>query len=371
MSAVIRIIFFIGFLACPAAAQEDDEPIIIEEDLDGPTGLDGTIRLSSGEVLRGKISLPGEKRIRMYDLRLRRTFYLKLQEIAAIRTLVESEGMEDAWTFEEEGFRRKVQLGYKYPLRNYLQEFELSGGNLVVGHIIATPVYLNDGKKEHRFKLLRQEKGKRGQTISDLVYPESIEFTGEKAPRRAFASLAGTVPGLNAAAVVERKTLRGAAGKVQPSGSFRIEGLLPGPYLAFLRVGNTVKIGLPRELHLTPVERKAVEKRLQSLEEFFDQKRMVLLSGSRERLWLLVELTRSGGTTLSDETGKSYRFRRWEVWILRARGREESGEPWHIESRVFLDRMVVPSRERIPPCTYQADEGLEKLILNPGENRLR
>ncbi len=347
-----------------------EEPIIIEEEIDDSPGLEGTLRLSGGKIFEGKISLPEGKKIRVYDLQARRAFYLELPRIAAIRTLIEYEGMEDAWAFEEEGFRRKVKLGYQYPLRNYLQEFELREGNLIVGHILAATIYLDDGTKEHRFKLLRQEKGTQGQKFSDLVYVESIEFTGEKVPRQSFAALSGEISGLKAVAAVDWQSLRGAAGKVQSSGSFKITGLIPGRYSIFLRLGDEVKIGLPGELKLSAAERAAVEKRVASIEEFFDQKRMVLLSGDRKRLKILMELTRSGGTTLADESGRSYRFRRWEIWVLRADGGGESGDPWHIESRIYLDRIVVPSRETIPPCSYRVDAKLQEVNLRPGENSI-
>jgi len=203
----------------------------------------------------------------------------------------------------------------------------------------------------------------------------SVQIAGEKPPRAEPGILAGEVPGLEAAAAVDLGSLKGAvagdAGKAgEGKGSFRIEGLLPGRHAVFLRTGSILRAGLPARLALTATERTAAEKRIASVEEFFDRKRPLLLGGDRRRLWALLELTRSDGTTLTDEKGASFRFRRWEAWVLRADGKGESGEPWRIESRIFIDRAVVPSGGKLPEIAAELDPRLAEVEVRPGVNAL-
>jgi len=357
-----------------------EEPLI-EEDSERPAGVEGTVRLSDGTVLRGRVSLPEGSKLRIFDARLQRPFYLEIAQIAAIRTIVEREGMEEAWTFEEEGFRKTLMLGWKYPLRNYGQEVELRGGNLVVGHVYAATVWLSDGKTERRLRLPRQDKGGRGQTLSDLIFVQSIDLAGGESAPREFAAISGRVEGLLAAAAIDLAMLRSVPAERPPKADsaggtksgppgLRIGGLLPGRHSLFLRTEGEVRIGFPASLDLKPAERASVEKRVASIEEFFDEKRIVLLAGDRKRLWALLEMTRSTGTTFSDATGSSYRFRRWEAWVLRADGKGEDGDPWHIESRLFLGRAVVPAAGKLPECSFRNDPALENLDLKPGENVL-
>jgi len=364
-----------AFVFLPAAPLRPAEEPVIEEDAGDagkPAGIDGAVRLSDGTVIHGKVSLPEGARLRLFDARVRRAFYLDLGQIAAIRTVVEHEAMEEAWTWEEEGSRKKVALGWKHPLRNYGQEVELRDGTLLAGHLYAATLYIDDGAKERRLKLPRQDKGARGQTLADLVYVASVDLSGGKAPRGELASLAGEVPGLEAAAAIDLRSLKGAAaamGRGRP-GSFRIDGLLPGRHAVFLRTKDEVRIGLPGKLDISQAERAAAENRIASIEEFFDGKKVLLLGGDRKRLWAFLEMTRAGGTTLSDEKGRSYRFRRWEVWALRADGTGETGEPWRIESRIYLDRAVVPSDGELPAPACRLDPALESVDLGPGPNAL-
>jgi hypothetical protein len=137
-----------GAQAAPDGPKE--EPPVLEEDADRPAGVEGALRLSDGKLLRGKISFPDGAKLRVYDARTRRAYDLDLAQVAAVRTVVEREAMEEAWTFEEEGFRKKVKLGWQYPLRNYGQEVELREGPVIVGHLYAATVYISDGKEERR-----------------------------------------------------------------------------------------------------------------------------------------------------------------------------------------------------------------------------
>lgn len=346
------------------------EPVI-EEGGDDEEARQGVVTLSDGTVLRGGVSFTAGKRLRVYDLRHRRIHHLDLEQIEAIRTLVDLEKLEEAWAFEEEGKRKKIQLGWTYPLRQYRQEVQLTGGQVIEGHCYAAVLYVDDGEREHRVILPRVQRGKKGEELADLVYPRGVVFgspggkTVRAPPRSApLASLRGRIAGLSAVTLIEIRSERGYPGAVAGGGAFRVEGLLPGKYAAFLRRGDEVVAGFPPAAKSSPEEERSMEKRIASLAEFFDDRRIVLRGGESDRPWLLLELRRRGRTTLPSGSGTA-RVLRWELWSLR-----RDGASWRIASRVFLDRQLIPAGKNFPAPRYRRDPRLWGIDLKAGENAL-
>lgn len=373
-----------GLLARPllGAPGEDlgedpgEEPEFIEEDIGAEEGRDaegraGRIGLSDGSWMRGGISLTRGRRIRVFDQRSRRVHYLDLDRVAAIRTLVETEGMEEAWAFEEEGFRRKVKLGWKYPRRTYRQEVQLRTGQVIEGHCYAAVLWVDDGRRERKVILPRVQKGTEGKTLDDLVYPQAIDFDVDvrssttrvgPADRVPFASLRGRVEGASAVAAIEERSLKGFRGGVR-RGSLEVAGLLPGRYSLFLRQGRSVRVGMPEESGLGERDRAAVRDRIAELAEFFEDRRIVLTGGSPRELWLLLELRRRGTTTLPDGSGGSMRVVRWEMWILR-----KVGTRWEIRSRIYLDRVPRAQDRPLAAVRYRREPSWHGVELRAGVN---
>lgn len=421
--AIIATVCALRWLALPvpsgSAAEPPpplEEPVIVEDapdeaetgiddaerGIDGAeTGIDGVVFLSSGERLRGRVSLTEGRTLRVHDLRARRTHELELREIDSIRTVVEDERMEEAWAFEEGGSRKKVRLGGQYPLRSYRQEILLAGGQAIEGHCIAAVIWVapdgpssgGPGREERKVILPRSQKGKVGQTLEDLVYPESIQLgpaageTAVGAPRAAkdLSTLEGRLAGLSAIVLVDRRTLIACRGKVRDDGSFSVEGLLPGEHLVFARRGDEVATGFPERSPLAEGDLAAIAERIRGLAEFFDARRIVSTAGPADAPWVLLELERSGGTTLTGEGGRSYRFRRWELWALRRTGGagrpvegpggevppgEGTAGEWQISKRVYLDRAPYPPEAAMRPARYVRDPSYERLRIEEGKNRL-
>jgi len=105
--------------------------------------------------------------------------------------------------------------------------------------------------------------------------------------------------------------------------------------------------------------------RIEKIAEFFDEKRIVSTLGPAEAPWALLELERRKQSTLTGEGGRTYTFRRWEIWAFRRRAGE-----WAVEARIFLDRLAVPPEKKLGPCRYRSVPALEKLILKEGVNSL-
>lgn len=331
---------------------------------------DAVVFLSTGERLRGRLRLGGAGTLRVYDLGTRRTHRLALEAIDSIRCFVEEERVEEAWAFEEGGSRKKVRLGWTYPYRAYRHEFQLRSGHVIEGHSQAAVLYLDDGSADRKIVLPRYEKGGRGESLESLVYPASIQLGAER-PGTAvagkgpapLAELSGEVEGLTAVALVERSSGRSYGGSVAPGGSFRVAGLLPGEYAAFLLRGAEVVHGLGPAEDLADLE--GIRAKIAGLAEFFPSRKIAAASGPADSPRILVELERAGGTTLAGEGGASFRVRRWELWTLRKIGSE-----WAIASRAFLFRAAVPPGATFPPASYRAEPRCAKVILGAGKNAL-
>lgn len=372
MHSIRAFAVFLGvLLAVTAAGSPPLEDESIEEDPDEAQGINGIVTLSDGTTLRGKVSFTAGKRLRIYDLRRRRVDYLDLEQIGVIRTFVEEEKLEEAWAFEEEGSPKKIKLGWRYPLRTYQQEVQLVGGQVIVGHCYAAVLFVDDGSREHKVILPRVQRGKQGQKLEDLIYPRGVvlsepspETIVGKPKASSFASVEGELSRLSALALIELRSLGGYPGAVSRNGEFHVSGLLPGAHAAFLRRGDEVIVGFPSETVLPDTDRSAIEKRVSSLAEFFEEKRIVFVGGDPERPLLLLELRRRGETTLPTARGGSARVLRWELW-----GLERQGESWRIRRRVFLDRMLLDG-PRDPSIRYRREPRLWQIELKPGKNHL-
>lgn len=355
-------------------APPEEEPAVIEdspgEEAPGAAAAEAVVFLSTGERLRGKLRLGGAGALRVFDLATGRAHRLALEAIDSIRCFVEEERVEEAWAFEEGGSRKKVRLGWTYPYRAYRHEFQLRSGHVIEGHSEAAVLYLDDGRADRRIVLPRYQKGERGQSIESLVHPASIQLGAERSVTAVarkepapLAELSGEVEGLTAIALVERSSGRSYGGVVAPGGSFRVVGLLPGEHAAFLLRGAEVVHGLGPAEGLEDIE--GIRAKIAGLAEFFPSRKIVAASGPADAPWVLVELERAGGTTLTGEGGESFRVRRWELWAFR-KVRSE----WTIASRAFLFRTAVPPGAPFPPATYRTETRYAKVVLGAGKNAL-
>ena len=359
-------------LAVLALGGRAQEGLIEEDDDEKQAVVEGAVTLSSGECLRGMLSFTEGKELRVYDVHARRSYSLGISRIDSIRTLVEEETMEEAWAFEEGGSRKKIQLGWKYPLRKYRQEVQLVGGQMIEGHCHAAVVYVRIGGEEKKVILPRAQKGERGQKLEDLVHPTNILF-GPPGPKTVTAtekpqplgSIEGKIAGISVIAVVDRSSGKGYPGTVKSDGSFRVAGLLAGEYTVFLRTRGEITLGFGPKSALSAQDMASIQSRIDGLAEFFDSKRVLAVTGEVAAPWVFLELERKKDTTLEGEGGGSYHFRRWELWRLRRQGGE-----WHVESRVFLDREVLPPGKAFQSLGLRLEPRLERVSVKAGGNSL-
>ena len=299
-------------------------------------GRVGTLTLSDGTAYTGEVSLTKGKKIDLFIIDQKKRYSIDLAEVVEITTEVERESLEHPWHFIEESRHEKGYLPETYPLRKYLLHVKLASGPELVGHVTAAPIYVRASDEKLRYFLLTDQKGDVGQALTDLVYVKSVTFEGAQAGDGRLCRLGVDAQGAIEVRVVDAARDRGfeARGKAPCV----VTGLLPGGYDLFVRYPDRLRCAMTASGELTEAEKKELDARVQQIEEFFDDKRIRVFSGSRDRAKVLLEMRRVKDTTDTDASGRSYHQVRWEVWTL-----HKLETTWQVDARVFL------FRERLDP----------------------
>jgi len=140
-----------------------------------PDTREGTITLSNGEKIHGKLSHTAEKPVRVWIEAKGEYRDIPYKLIAKFEARVTSEYDEKEWHFKESGSDIKEFTGKSYPVRETLYTLTLVNGQTVTGGIVE-PIYLERREGPYTFSLLKRDKGQVGQTLKQLVFVQKIEF---------------------------------------------------------------------------------------------------------------------------------------------------------------------------------------------------
>lgn len=293
------------------------------------------VTLSSGERHEGTFSFTEGRQLELYDARKSKRLRIDAAEIARVSVTVEEEKLEQGWMFKEESDHTKIKLPFTYPLRRLATEVTLVSGDVLKGRVIGCVFYLETESDRKRFFLTSDQKGEKGQAIQDLVYVKEVVFPNRKAGDKG----AGTMKVPGAAAVVN----------VQREVSFQppFTGLPSGRYDVFLFGETRVRYGLAGD-KVSPEELKAMQSKVDAIEEFFTRKRLVDAAREGNVARALVELTRP-----EESHDAGWRYARWEVWTF-----EPTQKSWDIRHRLFLHRARIPASKEIPKYEYSAEAKL-------------
>ena len=152
-----------------------------------PDAVRGTIELSNGKTVQGKIYLTRGHNLHIYDTKLERFRDVPLRAAEEVKCIIQKEWMEKEWRFKEAANDEKVYTGRSYPARLYVYEIKLKRGDSIKGPLSAL-LYVESAEeggksnekpasprlKPTRYLLHKRDKGKPGQTLKDLVYVKRI-----------------------------------------------------------------------------------------------------------------------------------------------------------------------------------------------------
>lgn len=135
----------------------------------------GTVLLSNGTRITGRIATTPDKPIRLWDEADQQYQDLPFALIQSIEASVVWERMEPEWRFAASGSDVKVFSGRTYPARLTRYRITLASGAVFDGGVVAPLIVTADGKT-HTYVLHKRDKGETGQTLAQLVYVTRVTF---------------------------------------------------------------------------------------------------------------------------------------------------------------------------------------------------
>ncbi len=331
--------------AAPSAPAQDED-------------LEGTAVLSDGRVIRGEIEMDAPGYFSLFDPSRKRRLRIPPSKVARLLFEVESEELLRGWMFQEESRNTKIKLPFLRPVRQLAVTVVLKTGQRVTGHLDTAVLHLwaeeGENEKEYRLVLTSRQRGKKGQKLKDLLWVKELVL-GDAPPltRPAVLSLL-LPPGVQARAVSledhvsyapakekkkkkkKKKRKKGAKAKGSAPalpGAVRFEGVLPGKVDLYFLGEDTLWAGWPAGAKpLPPGALRQVENKIEDVEEFFDEKKILLARAlPGKRALALVQGRRLGVTTY-----KNRKVARWDLYLLK----EVDEGTWDIQLRFFLFRRV-------------------------------
>ena len=144
----------------------------------GPTATDarpGTILLSDGTTIQGKLSTTLDQALRLWSDEDKQYHDIPFSLVQSIEVQVVWERMEDEWKFKESGSDIKEYSGKQYPARETAYTITTTDGDKITGGVVA-PLYVDTPTGRRLFVLHKRDKGDVGQSLKDLVYVQSVKF---------------------------------------------------------------------------------------------------------------------------------------------------------------------------------------------------
>lgn len=286
-------------------------------------GRAGSVEWSDGRKLTGAISLTPGKDLRIFTESTQ--FSLPLSAVKAIHFKAEREEMWEGFYFPTAGQATQAKTGEVYPIRYLRAQVTLTNGQLVEGHLLTTPLYVETDAATEKVVLLAKQTGANGEKLTDLVYPTDVRFDADGSSG-GFSLIdltqAGFVP-LHPPVVVTQPDLNilltvQTAGKpiwTVPSGN-------PGQLLFGVEAGDGIHVAWPAEAspgqQMDPDVRKIVETGLQTMNDFFDTRTMLgcFMGSDPTDIYSLVMLKRLGAQIDGFGNGIDRSQIPWSVVIL-------------------------------------------------------
>jgi hypothetical protein len=144
-----------------------------------PDSRPGVLELSDGTKLAGYVFTTRGRGWRLYDPAAKKYRDIPTLIVRRIDAVVLWERMEDDWRFARMGDDEKIYTGHKYPNRMLEYRFTLINGRTLQGEI-AQPLSLEWHNERQKLMLHKRQKGELDQTLADIPYVKSIEFSAEK-----------------------------------------------------------------------------------------------------------------------------------------------------------------------------------------------
>lgn len=314
--------------------------------LAAPKGRPGAIELSDGTVVCGRVRFTRGCVLKIHVAAARKTERIAPADVAVFELLPVAESMERPYTFKNPGDPTKTYGEGLYPLRDLTCRVTLRDGRTFEGKPISTIVYIRPegSDEETRYKLVRQQKGKVGETLDDLVHVRAIRFDDARQPVQP-----GTVRGLIEAdddleeiVAHHRKANRIHRGRVLDArtGTYEIKGLPEGTYDVFARTEREFLHPydmLPAERPegeegLVPADREAVQGATVQAADFFEERHVQALAGTLGAARALVLKDRVGKTSYENEL-QGAKCWRLEIWLWHRLETE-----WRLDRRLYLFR---------------------------------
>jgi hypothetical protein len=150
----------------------------------------GYLETSDGKVYPGAIYMTRDKRLKIYDQKMKRQREVPLRVVSRIECKVLKEWMEKEWRFKETTKAEKYYTGREYPAREYVHTITLHDDRTITGPLAeivyvrpyADPKATGPRPKQEakRFLLHKRDKGEIGTKLKSLAYVRRIEL-GEEA----------------------------------------------------------------------------------------------------------------------------------------------------------------------------------------------
>jgi hypothetical protein len=152
--------------------------------------IPGYLEMSDGTVYPGAIYMTRDKRLKIYDQKLKRQREVPLRVVKQIECKVLKQWMEKEWRFKETTKAEKYYTGRQYPAREYACTITLHDDRTITGplaEIIYVKPYadpkatgIRPQQEAKRFLLHKRDKGAVGTDLKSLAYVRLIKL-GEEA----------------------------------------------------------------------------------------------------------------------------------------------------------------------------------------------
>ena len=173
----------------PAAAAE---PPVINPFGQAPSQREDTtpgyVELSDGTIHRGQVYLTRDKRLQVYDEKMKRQREVPLRVVKQIECKVAKEWMEKEWKFKDAASSVKMFTGREYPAREYVHTITLHDGRTITGPLSGVvyvqpqpdrptePGVTRQRAEPERFILQKRAKGELDEKLDSLKYVKQIKL---------------------------------------------------------------------------------------------------------------------------------------------------------------------------------------------------
>jgi hypothetical protein len=247
-----------------------------------------------------------------------------LDQIRAIRFSVEKEELVQDWRFPEAGKTKKEIWGDPYPIRYFKTELELVSGDRVSGHLYTTMLYVETEQGTRKLLLDAKQRGDKGMTLNELIYPETLLFDRDGASASFKRSVKIDSPPIGNNSTVRAlqfSSLLPLAVTPEENGSFNVEVMDGEKMILGVRNGMDIFVGWPpgEDPELTA----SITAALKNVNDFYESRELIgAFRGEDSNVYALVRLSRKGEMVGSaKDNGYPWQVAVWEWKMDEVAGR--------------------------------------------------